>query len=171
MLQDVIGSCVLIADDTFRCSSSAPTSNNFSLKYTCLERAYSFVSEESHLMTVFNVSTQDNWTYKKWLHHQWFKLVFLIHAQAERCIILIFFAIKSLYTFQSMSWSCSWSIDYSGDRSEAPNSSFSLTAPERSTRWMGDLCRDAHSWRRVSDEISWGNNNREGGWLTPGKSL
>lgn len=28
---------------------------------------------------------------------------------------------------------------------------------------MGDLCRDAESWRRASDEISWGNNNRKGG--------
>lgn len=28
---------------------------------------------------------------------------------------------------------------------------------------MGKLCRDAASWRRASDEISWGNNNRKGG--------
>lgn len=37
-----------------------------------------------------------------------------------------------------------------------------------------DLCRDAESWGRASDEISWGNNNTGGGgavgWLRPGKS-
>lgn len=43
--------------------------------------------------------------------------------------------------------------------------SLSLTAVNAAQDDTGDLCRDAESWRRVSDEISWGNNNRKAGVL------
>lgn len=71
-----------------------------------------------------------------------------------------------------MSRQCSLVIDYSRDSPgtllQATWNSFFLTASERS---ISDLCRDARSWRRASDEISWGNNNTKGGGLAQTRSI